>query len=284
MSIYLGEQGCLRINRVADGGLLRSDLDPNDVNVDRRRFSFDFPPEALISGDRIEIYTDDATPLELVAGHNFPDGRWYCHIDDAGGVRLYDSFRQAINGSFQDALELVVPSETKQILVRTRNSQFRCIAQMQRWEITTSRAQVDTTVLGEEFVTRYTRGLVSGQGSTTCYWDFRQDVCDPQGGNPNDEQPHYLCELLLRLKQGALFRGQFYAYAGDPSVWYEADCVVTNVAMSFAPGATVKSRVEFVTTGSIDLHTGEPDGFTLQEDADLLLQESEDGILLDNDD
>ena len=54
--------------------------------------------------------------------------------------------------------------------------------------------------------------------------------------------------------------------------------------MSFAPGAVVESRIEFVTTGPIDLHTGTADGFTLQEDNDLILQETEDGILLDNDD
>ena len=44
MSIYMGEQGSLLIKRTADSdGMLRSALDPDDVNVDRRRFSFDFP-------------------------------------------------------------------------------------------------------------------------------------------------------------------------------------------------------------------------------------------------
>ena len=285
MSIYMGEEGSLLIKRKADTeGLLSSSLDPDDVNPDRRRFSFDFPPEALISGDRIEIYTADQTTLELVAGHNQPDGMWFCHIDDTGGIRLYSDFEDAINGGYDTALDLVTPSVTKHILVRTRNARFRCQAQMRQWQITTSRAQVDTTVLGEEFVSRYARGLVSGQGSTTCFWDYKYNECDPDDCDYNVEKPHYLCELLLRLKQGAMFRGQFYVYDGSPSVWYEADCVITNVALNFAPGQTVQSRVEFVTTGPIDLHTGEPDGFLLQEDTDLVLQESNDGILLDNDD
>lgn len=284
MSIYMGEQGTVLIKRTADGGLLRSNLDPDDVNVNRRRFSFDFPPDALISGDRIEIYTDDGSELELVEGHNFPDGMWHCHIDDAGGVRLYTEFEDAINGGFDKALPLVLPTETKQILVRSRNGRFRCLAQMQQWEITTNRAQVDTTVLGEEFVSQYTRGLISGQGSTTCFWDFKHEMCDPDGGSYNNEKPHYLCELLLRLKQGSLFHGQFFVYQGETSIWYEADCVVTNVALNFAPGEVVQSRVEFVTTGPVDLHTGEPDGYTLQEDTDLILQENNAGILLDNDD
>ena len=285
MSIYMGEQGSLLIKRASDtDDMLRSDLDPDDVNVIRRRFSFDFPPEALITGDRIEIYTADGSTLELVDGHVEPDGQWFCNIDDAGGVRLYDSFKDAINGGITQALQLVVPSVTKQILVRTRNAQFRCQAQMREWEITTDRAQVDTTVLGEEFVSQYTRGLVSGQGTTTCLWDFRHQVCDPKSDGYNTEKPHYLCELLLRLKQGAVFQGQFFVYRGDTSVWYQADCVVTNAALSFEPGAVVESRVEFVTTGAIELHTGELDGFLLQEDTGVVLQESDEGILLDNDD
>lgn len=285
MSIYMGDTGSLRIKRKADTeGMLSSALDPDDVNPARRRFSFDFPYEALISGDRIEIYTADGSDLELVDGHVAPDGMWHCHIDDAGGVRLYDEFEDAINGGYENALDLVTPSETKQILVRTRNARFRCLAQMQQWELTTNRAAVNTTVLGEEFVSQYTRGLVSGQGTTTCLWDYKYEACDTYDKTYGNEKPHYLCELLLRLKQGAIFRGQFFVYEGKTSVWYEADAVITNVALSFVPGAVVQSRIEFVTTGPIDLHTGEADGFTLQEDDDLLLQESTDGILLDNDD
>ena len=223
MSVYMGEDGGLLIKRTAVGqGLLRKHLDPGDVSVDRRRFSFDFPVEALITGDRIEIYTADGSNLELVDGHDFPDGLWHCHIDDAGGVRLYDEFEDAINGGIDNAVELIDPSVTQQILVRTRNSRFRCYAQMRSWEITTNRQQVDTTTLGEEFVTQFARGLISGQGAVTCIWDYRNSLCDPMGDHSESEMPHYLCELLLRLKQGALFRGQFYLHKGDPSVWYEA--------------------------------------------------------------
>ena len=93
--------------------------------------------------------------------------------------------------------------------------------------------------------------------------------------------PH-LCELLLRLKQGALFRGRFYVYAGQPSVWYEADCVVSNVGLSFAPGQVVTSDVEFITTGPIELHTGQPEGLILQEQEDLLLQESGSSLELED--
>lgn len=285
MSVYMGDCGTVLLKRTAAGeGLLSSALDPNDVNVSRKRFSFDFPAEALISGDRIEIYTDDKSNLELVSGHNYPDGEWFCHIDDVGGVRLYNEFEDAVNGGIANALTLVAPTSTQNILVRTRNSRFRCIAQMRNWEITTSRQQVDTTVLGEEFVSQFSRGLISGQGSIDCIWEYKKGLCDSMIADDN-EVPHYLCELLLRLKQGAGFRAQFYLFSGAPeqrSVWYEADCVVTSAGLNFAPGEVVGSRVDFVTTGAIDLHIGTPDGFILQEDTDLLLQEDGDGLELED--
>ena len=280
MSVYLGEEGGLVIKRTAEGeGLLQSVLDSGDVNIDRRRFSFDFPAEALITGDRIEIYTVDGSNLELVKGHSYPDGRWFCHIDDTGGVRLYDDFDQSINGGIQNAIELVEPTAPQTILARTRNSRFRCYGQMRSWQLTTSRAAVDTTTLGEEFISQFSRGLISGQGQATCIWDYKRGKCET---DDLSEEPHYLCELLLRLKQGALFRGQFFLYKGNPSVWYEADCVVTNVGLSFAPGEVVNSQVEFVTSGPIDLHTGQPDAFITQENTDLLLQESNEGIYVED--
>ena len=52
--------------------------------------------------------------------------------------------------------------------------------------------------------------------------------------------------------------------------------------MNFAPGEVIQSQVQFVTTGTIDLHTGQPDGFVLQEQDDLILQENADGILLED--
>ena len=281
----MGEEGSLLIKRTAIGqGYLTSVLDPADVNVTRKRFSFDFPIEALITGDLIGIYTSDKSNLELVAGHNYPDGEWYCHIDNVGGVRLYESFEKAINGRYDEALDLRVPSRSQAIIVQTSNQRFRHVAQMRSWELTTSRQQIDTTVLGEEFVTQFSRGLISGQGTIDCIWDYQTALCDsdvPEGA----ELPHYLCELLLRLQQGSSFRAQFFVFNGETipneSVWYEADCLVTNVGLSFSPGQVVGSRIDFVTTGSIDLHTGEPDGFILQESTDLLLQENLDPLLLE---
>ena len=90
--------------------------------------------------------------------------------------------------------------------------------------------------------------------------------------------PHYLCELLLRLKQGALFRGQFYLY-GDPSLvrgrlcrqqWVRTSsrAISSNRKFSSSPPA----RLIYISTRWIDL----------TESGDLVLQENLDGILLED--
>ena len=52
--------------------------------------------------------------------------------------------------------------------------------------------------------------------------------------------------------------------------------------MNFVAGEVIQSQVQFVTTGPIDLHTGQPDAFVVLEDEDLMLQEDLDGILLED--
>lgn len=283
MSVYMGEDGSLEILRSSSNqGFMRSKLDPDDVNVARRRFSFDFPVESLITGDRLEISTVNGTNLQLVAGWNYPDGLWYCSVDDAGGIRLYDTFLNAVAGGISNARVLIAPTKAQEIKVQVRNSRYRCIGQMRNWEITTSRTSVDVTSLGEEFIEQYNRGLISGQGRVTCIWDYKVSGCDPLQEEGAIEEPNYLCELILRLKMGSMFRGRFFIYQGSTSVWYEADCLITNTGIAFAPGQIVESQIEFITTGPIDLSTGSLRGYINQESDELLLQESDDGILLED--
>ena len=90
MAIYFGSTGFVEIKR-DNGRAFSSSLDPADVNTTKKRFSVDFASGAILTGDQVVISTKDDSNLELVSGHNHPDGRWYVHIDDAGGMKLYDS-------------------------------------------------------------------------------------------------------------------------------------------------------------------------------------------------
>ena len=285
MSIYFGSTGFIELKRDALNSDIASSLNPADVNTTKKRFSVENVVGSLITGDQIEIDTVDKSNLELLSGHNFPDLRKYIHIDDVGGIKLYDTFAAALAGEVADALTLTAPSSTKDILIRTRNTRFRPLAKITEFEITTTRDTVDVTNLGEEFRRQYENGLISGQGTIQTIWQHRNFQNDTtEFASP--EFPVYLSQLLVRMQQGADFEGRFYVYY-DPSqstnsVWYQSMCVVTNVAVSVPASGLVEARIEFVTNGEIRLHNGVPPSFLLLESSDKILQEDGDGILLED--
>ena len=285
MSIYFGSTGFIELKRDALNSDISTSLDPADVNIVKKRFSVDKADGSLITGDQIEIETTDGSNLGLLSGHNFPDLRKYIHIDDMGGIKLYNTFASALAGEVTDALTLTAPSSTKNILIRTRNTRFRPIAKITEFEITTTRDTVDITNLGEEFRKQYENGLISGQGTIQTLWQHRNFQNDTPGF-ASPEFPVYLSQLLVRMQQGADFEGRFYIYH-DPSqstnsVWYQSMCVVTNVAISVPASGLVEARIEFITNGLIKLHNGVPPSFLLLESSDRILQEDGNGILLED--
>jgi hypothetical protein len=286
MAVYLGDTGLVELKRDALDTALMTQLDPSDVNVDRKRFSVDFASGSLVSGDHLEIATVDGSLLQLVAGHAYPDGRWYVHVNQAGGLRLFDTFEKAVSGRVEDALPLELPTRIKQIKIRTRNSRYRCVARIKDFEISTTRETVDTTLIGDEFRQQYEAGLISGQGTLNCLWEHAYAICDPDYTTNAPEFPVYLASLVVRIQQGADFSGRFFIYNSGSSrvnsVWYEADCVVTNVAVTVPAGGLIETTIQFVTTGPVQLRSGMPPSYLLQESGDFILQESGSRIQLED--
>jgi hypothetical protein len=288
MTVYLGDSGQIELQRKS-GAPMRVQISPGDVSVEKRRFSVDQDIQGtLITGDQVDIVKVDNTILELIDGHNYRDWRGFVYIDIMGGIRLYPTFESAIIGNRDEALELVIPGTPQDVLIQTRNAQFNHVAQVKSFEFTTERETVDTTALGEQFRRQYDAGLISGQGRLDCFWDYQATLCDPDACNGIVEFPMYLAQLCIRLTQGADFFGRFYIYtpggedarASENSVWYEAECIVTNVTVTVEPTAAIESSIDFVTTETIKLLTGIPPSFLLKEDSTLLLQEDGSRIIL----
>ena len=286
MGVYFGQSGEIALRRDALQSALRTKLDPADVNTSTKRFSVDHSSGSLLTGDEVEIETADGSTLELVSGHNYPDGKWFINVDPVGGMRLFDTFPKAIEGVQTNALTLVSPSAAKDILIKTRNERYRHVAGVKDFEMTTTREQVDLTNLGDEFRNQYEAGLISGQGSMSCIWEHSYDTGTRKNEYGSDpEFPFYLAQLIIRLQQGADFDGRFYIYKDSNTslhtVWYEAKCVVTNVAVSVSASQEITTRIEFITTDVITLNTGATPGYLLQEDEYKILQENQSPILLD---
>ena len=281
MTVYLGDSGGIEFKRAAGQAAEMTLLD-GDVSVEKRRFS---PQEdflgVFITGDQVDISTVDGSNLHLVAGHDFPDWRGFIFIDAMGGMRLFDSFKKAVGGQRDQAIELVDWPDRQNLTMRTRGDSFTSLAKITSYDFTTERETVNTTILGSQFVQQYEAGLISGQGTIDCFWEHRYQLCDPDVCDGGVEFSSYLAQLCIRLTQGADFFGRFFVYRDfDPSVnsvWYEAECIVTSASISVGANEAITSTIQFVTTGQFRLLTGIPPAYLLQEDGVSLILK-EDGV------
>ena len=286
MSVYFGQSGQIALKRDALNSAIRTKLDPYDVNTSSKRFSIDHSTGSLITGDEVEIKTADGSTLELVDGHSYPDGKWFINIDPVGGIRLFSTFAAAIEGLQANAITLVAPSASKDVVLTTKNDNFRHLAKVRDFEMTTSREQIDLTNLGDEFRNQYEAGLISGQGSMNCIWEHSYESGDRANNYGTDpEFPFYLAQLVVRTQQGSDFDGVFYIYRDNNNaknnVYYEANCIITNVAVTVSASEIIETRIEFITNGAIALKIGDTPGVLLQEDTDRILQENDSRIMLE---
>lgn len=306
MAVYLGDNGRVLISRSGGKQPMLFELRNSDINVARRRFAAPASGAQFITGDVIEISTlptQDNIPLELVPGNVDDNGRiynsyeGYVHVDALGGLRLYESLDDAIPGSYNRAVELGEFTGKTEQLISIRvvpQSDKNCLAHVRDFEITTTRENIDTTCLSNRYRKEYEDGLIQGQGTLNCFWDYLSDVCPNSCARYEEidayssvEFAEYLAQLCIRLVQGCDFHGYFFLYYNcdkeEKSTWYEcADCLVTNVVVNVEPTQLITAQIQFVTSGPIVLRHGYLPSYVLQEDDSLLLQENGDGILLNN--
>ena len=297
MAVYLGNAGKVLIGRSGGKQPYIFTLNNSDINVDRRRFSVRGSGSQFITGDVLEISTlptQDNIPLELVPGNKDASGRihndfrGFAYVDALGGIRLFKTLDDAIDGQLENAVELGLFAAGKQDVMIRLVPQFtrNCLAHVTGFEITTTRENIDTTCLSNRFRQEYEDGLIQGQGKLDCFWDYRADLCDEFVGD-RVEFAEYLAHLCLRVVQGCDFHGYFYLYDSPDddlkSTWYEcSDCLVTNVVVNVEPTQIVTASVEFITSGPIQLRHGYPPKFLLTEADFNLLTEAGRPILLEN--
>ena len=273
MSVYLGTHGKIELQREFNGGSLSSTINTGDVNVTKKRFSFDFDHGQLLTGDQIEITSTDGSALDFIDSYTDSSVKKFIYVDEIDGIRLYDSFAHAVNGGSSNATTLAAPGNAIPIEVTVENAIPRLLAQVNSFEVNTERETVDTTSLSDEFRTRVNT-LISGSGRLSAFWEYTGDTAN--------ELPHYMLELALRTRVGSNFKGRFYiktdghnpsgvAARSDDELWYQVNGVITAAAVQFAPDNTVQITADFVTTGTIEIRMNleTPDDI-VQEDGSVL--------------
>lgn len=283
MAVLLGSSGQIELRRTGLGDTYQSVVDPSDVNASRNRFSFDFPAGMLLTGDQVQIKALDGGPLSFVAPSGwavpgaYPDGNWFIHVDEVGGVRLYRRFDDAVSGERDGRVDLLTPDRSIPVSVTVRNNVERIVGQVTDFTLNTSREAVDVTELGDEFRQQYS-ALISGSGQLNCFFDYERRMCDnlSEASSNVIEMPIYMHQLLLRTRLGSSFRSKLTLVCRGPKpgsfqedlddeVWYEFDGLVTNVAIAFEPTQPVRTTVDFVTTGEVKLRTRMISNYIVQE-------------------
>ena len=295
MSVYLGSYGLVELRRSSELAEKTSVVNPGDVNVSRRRFGFDFDSGFLHSGDQLEIRTTDGTDLDFVDATGWlvnavqDTGHWYVHVDELGGIRLYDTFDKAVGGLQNQAIVLTSIARNIPIAVRIVNSIPRILAQCSYFELNTTREAVDVTVLGDEFRSQYS-SLISGSGNFRAYWEYLPTY----EKQLTAESANYLLQLAIRTEVGSKFGAKFYLKVGnemgnrttiDDELWYEIEGVITQAGVNFSPDNAVEISADFVTTGPIRLLAKTiPSEKVLQEDlGDIRLEQNASASLLQED-
>ena len=281
MTVYLGDSGGIELERTS-GEPVALTLLSGDVSVAKRRFSPEEDVQGVfISGDQVDIRTVDGSELHLIDGHAYPDWRGFIFVDALGGLRLFNSFQKAVSGEKQNAVELVDWPDRQDITITTRSDGFTPLAKITSYDFTTERETINTSVLGSQFVQQYEAGLIQGQGTIDCFWEWQYQLCGPDNQAAGVEFSAYLARLCVRVTQGADFIGRFFVYKdrnpGNNSVWHEARCVITSVSISVDVDQAITSTIEFVTTDQFKLLTGVAPAYLLQEDGISLILK-EDGV------
>ena len=280
MTVFLGDNGRILLKRRGANSAIVSVVNPSDVRESVNRFSVDYAHEQFITGDRLEIKAEEGD----ISWINHPDVdesfTRFINVDAAGGIRLYDTFAEAIKGDASAAILLKAPPIQQACSFKVVDgSDYRCLAEVSSFSITTERETIDTTNLGSYFRKQYDNGLIQGQGQIECFWVNNTGLCD--SSDPCEtEFSSYLAKLCIRLVHGADFFGQFFIYSGGESgatksVWYEGEtCIITSVAVTVSPDQVISSTIDFVTSGPITLREGYIRGLLeLEQNSDLILQE-----------
>ena len=271
MTVYLGNAGNVELIRDS-GDVIAGTISPANVNVSKGMFSFDFSFGAFVTGDFVEF--SSASTLSFVSGWAYTKGNWFVNVDQLGGLRLYNTYSDAIAGTSNNRVALATPGAAVAVSCKILNSVPRILANIIRFELSTDREAVDTSSLGDEFRNQYST-LITGSGSIDCIFDYATAG--------QTEIAVYLHNLLLRQQFGSDFKANLYILtegqgqgvnASNDSVWYEIQGVMTNAAIQCTAGDIIESRFTFVTTGEIKLRVQTATW------ADLLLNSAGDRLVL----
>jgi hypothetical protein len=286
MAVFLGRNGNVRLRRGlrTPYALLEDEIKPDDVNTTLNRLSFDGALDNLITGDRIDLSTDDARGMVCFDAAAWSSGAVeplisaYVHVNAVGGLRFFYEFENAINNNRAAELTLTeFAGNPLVVTVKVRDVSANVLGNVTGYTLNTDRETIDATALSDKFRKQYSAGLISGSGSIDCLFDYISSGIQ--------ETPLLMLQLIHRVDIGSEFDLALYLTDKElnPSlnnVYYEMEAMVTQTGVTVDSDDIIRCTIDFVTTGEIRLLIGEPVGYVLKEDNDRIeIEQSLDFLL-----
>lgn len=287
MAVFLGNTGNVRLRRgtEANYGRLYDSIDPNDINTTLNRLSFDSALDNLLTGDRITITTKDARQLICFDTTAWTSGTLqssitaYVNVNDVGGLRFFRTFADAVNNNRTQELTLdSFAGEPIPITVYVSDFKFNVLGNVTSFELNTDRQMIDSTTLNDRFQQQFSAGLISGNGTINCFFDYNSAG--------QIETPLLMLQLIQRTEIGSEFDCALYLTDNDldssiQNVYYEFTGCVTRAGVQVNATDAITCSIDFVTTGEIRLLVGEPTGYTIVTETNeaLELEQSLDDLI-----
>lgn len=286
MTYFIGHHGKIKLKRKSQT-TFTSSVNPEDVNTTLNRFGFDGSLENLLTGDQLVITTSDPRGLDFMPSSTWPSGGGttlntivlYSNINAMGGIRLFNTFPDAINNVRANEYPLeAFTGAPIEISVRILGSIERVLGDVNGFSFNTDRESIETTALSDKFKRMHSAGLISGGGSIDCLFGIAT------AGQV--ENSLLMLQLINRVELGSEFScflqlvdNSTTLYSTAKNIYYEFDAVITKSGVEVRADALISCAIDFVTTGEIKLLIGEPSGYILKEDTDKVLKEDLEGLL-----
>lgn len=286
MTVFLGSHGTVKLRRNAGQKVnqISDAIDPADVNTVLNRIGFDTSLDNLLTGDRVDIVTTDARGLECFAASAWQSATVektisaYVNVNAAGGLRFFATFADAVNNN--RAAEFTVNAFTGAsiaISYSVRDISYNTLGNVVSYQLNTDREALDSTTLSDKFRNQFAAGLISGNGTIDCLFDYQT--------KNEQETPLLMLQLIQRLDIGSEFDCAFYLTDSEitpttQTVFYQVTAMVTRAGVEVNTNDVIRCAVDFVTTGEIRLLVGRPADYILKEDNDrIVLEQSLDFLL-----
>lgn len=276
MAFYLGKHGNIRLRRGTDVfiGEIVASVSPDDVNTTLHRLGVDKATDNLFTGDRVDISTADSRGLAFIPASNWSSGAIedtfsaFVNVNEAGGLRFYSAFVDAINNTRANEINLqAFAGDDIELTVTVRDTRFNLLGNVSKYEFNTSRDSIDLTTLSDKYKQQHNAGLISGSGSIECAFDYTTQSVN--------EAPMIMLQIIQRLDLGCAFDIALYltdkeVVPTNPNIFYQTTAVTTKTGISVEAGGLVSCTIDFLTTSEIKLVIGKPSEYILKEDDDRI--------------